>query len=39
VETGGNEVKRLSNEINTKMDRLLRDVERLEYKRQREDDK
>jgi len=39
-ETGGNEVKRLSNEINTKMDRLLRDVERIEYKRQRgEDDK
>jgi len=39
AETGGNEIKRLSNEINTKMDRLLRDVERLEYKRQREDDK
>jgi hypothetical protein len=38
-ETGGNEIKRLSNEINTKMDRLLRDVERIEYKRQREDDK
>ena len=39
AETGGNEIKRLSNEINIKMDRLLRDVERLEYKRQREDDK
>lgn len=39
AETGGNEVRRLSNEINTKMDRLLRDVERIEYKRQREDDK
>jgi len=39
AETGGNEVKRLSNEINTKMDRLLRDVERIEYKRRGEDDK
>ena len=37
--TASNEVQRLSNEINNKMDRLLRDVERLEYKRQREEDK
>jgi len=38
AKAGGDEVRRLSNEINTKMDRLLRDVERIEYKRQREGD-
>jgi len=44
AENGGNDVKRVCNEINNKieritltMDNLLRDMERIEYKRQRGD--